>query len=35
MSIAERLKKRDWHIVIYFEAQDLANDLGFSITECS
>jgi len=29
MSIAERLKKRDWHIVIYFKAQDLANYFDF------
>lgn len=29
MDIAERLKKRDWHIVIYFEAQDLANYFDF------
>lgn len=29
MKIAERLKKRDWHIVIYFEAQDLDEYFDF------
>lgn len=29
MKLAERLKKRDWHIVIYFEAQDLNEYFDF------